>query len=130
MQLFESLVGEKRDPCVRDDAQDGGSEASVQRLHTFLLGDPHKDVHDVAVPVSGGGNKTAVGWFQAQTQKSPRASAGSSHLFGRDCHPGSHRVQWVGQHGGGGAGQRTGQESWERRKSSGGRDSNWKFLKM
>lgn len=63
VQLFESLVGEKCDPGVRDDTQDGGSEASVECLHTFLLGDPHKDVHDVAVPVSWGGNKTAVGQF-------------------------------------------------------------------
>lgn len=51
MQLLEGLVCEKCDPGIRDDTQDSGSEASVKGLHTFLLGDPHKDVHDVAVPV-------------------------------------------------------------------------------
>lgn len=51
VQLFEGLVGEKCDPCIWDDTQDSGSEASVEGLHTFLLGDPHKDMHDVAVPV-------------------------------------------------------------------------------
>lgn len=50
MQLLEGLVGEEGDASVWDDPQDGGSEASVQRLHSFLLGDPDKDVHDVAVP--------------------------------------------------------------------------------
>lgn len=57
MQLFESLICEKCDPCIWDDTQDGGSEASVKGLHTFLLGDPHKDVHDVAVPVRTRKNK-------------------------------------------------------------------------
>lgn len=51
VQLLEGLVCEECDPCIRDDTQDSGSEASVKGLHTFLLGDPHKDVHDVAVPV-------------------------------------------------------------------------------
>lgn len=51
VQLLEGLVCEKCDPCIWDDTQDSGSEASVEGLHTFLLGDPHKDVHDVAVPV-------------------------------------------------------------------------------
>lgn len=119
MQFFESLVGEERDPGIGDDAQDGGSEASVERLHAFLLGDPHKDVHDVAVPVLEAGNV----WSVSNANIPFAQSAGSSHLFGRDCHPGSHHVQWVGQHGGGGASQRTGQESWERRKSSGRADS-------
>lgn len=58
MQLFESLVGEERDSGIGDDAQDGGSEASVERLHAFFLGDPHKDVHDVAVPVYWGQETT------------------------------------------------------------------------
>lgn len=29
MQFFESFVSEERDPGIRDDAQDGGSKASV-----------------------------------------------------------------------------------------------------
>lgn len=121
MQLFESLVGEERDPGIGDDPQDGRSEASVERLHAFLLGDPHEDVHDVAVPVLGAGSVRSV---SNANRKIPFAqSAVSSHLFGRDCHPGSHHVQWVGQHCSGGASQRTGQESWKRRKSSGSGDS-------
>lgn len=51
MELFEGLICEKCDPCIWDDTQDSGGEASVKGLHTFLLGDPHKDMHDVAVPV-------------------------------------------------------------------------------
>lgn len=51
MKLFEGLICEKRDSCIWDDTQDSGSEASVKGPHTFLLGDPHKNMHDVAVPV-------------------------------------------------------------------------------
>lgn len=51
VQLLQGLICEKCDPCIWDDTQDSGGEASVKRLHTFLLGDPHEDVHDVAVPV-------------------------------------------------------------------------------
>lgn len=51
MQLFEGFIGEKGDPGVRDDPQDRGHEPPVKSLHTFLLGDPDEDVHDVAVPV-------------------------------------------------------------------------------
>lgn len=49
--FFEGFISEECDPCIWDDTQDGGSEASVQCLHTFFLGDPHKHVHDVTVPV-------------------------------------------------------------------------------
>lgn len=51
MQLFEGFICEKGDPGVRDDPQDRGHEPPVKSLHTFLLGDPDEDVHDVAVPV-------------------------------------------------------------------------------
>ena len=51
VKLFEGLICEKCDSCIWDDAQDRGSEASVKGLQTFLLGDPHKNMHDVAVPV-------------------------------------------------------------------------------
>lgn len=53
MQLFEGLIGKERDPCIWDNTQNGGGEASVKRPHTFFLGDPHKDVQDVTVPVAG-----------------------------------------------------------------------------
>lgn len=45
-------------------------------------------------------------------------SSGCSHFSGCDCHPGAHHVQRVGEHGSGGAGQRTSQEPRERRQSS------------
>lgn len=51
VQLFEGFICEKGDPSVRDDPQDGGCKPPVKSLHTFLLGDPHKNMHDVAVPV-------------------------------------------------------------------------------
>lgn len=51
VKLFEGLICEKRDSCIWDDTQDSGSEASVKGPHTFLLGDTHKNMHDVAVPV-------------------------------------------------------------------------------
>lgn len=50
-------------------------------------------------------------------------SGGCLHFFGCDCHPGSHHVQGVGQHRSSGAGQRAGQEAWERRQGSEARDT-------
>lgn len=50
VQLFEGFVCEKCDPRVRDDPQDGGHKPPVKSLHAFLLGDPYKNMHDVAVP--------------------------------------------------------------------------------
>lgn len=51
MEFFEGLVGKKCDPCIWDNAQDGGSETFIQCLYTFFLGDAYKDMHDVTVPV-------------------------------------------------------------------------------
>lgn len=51
MQLLEGFVCEKGDPGVGDDPQDRGHEPPVKSLHAFLLGDPDKNMHDVAVPV-------------------------------------------------------------------------------
>ena len=57
VQLLEALVGEEGDACVGDDPQDGGDEAAVERPQALLLGDPHKHVQDVAVPVGGFGGQ-------------------------------------------------------------------------
>jgi len=65
VQLLEGLVCEERDPGVRDDAHDGGGEASVEGPHALLLGDPHKHVHDVAVPVT----KTKHGTFTKEIMR-------------------------------------------------------------
>ena len=51
MHFLEGLVGEEADACVGHHAQDGGGEASVQRLQPLLPGDPSEHVHDVTVPV-------------------------------------------------------------------------------
>ena len=58
VQLFESFVREKCDPSIRDDPQNGGCKAPVKSLHTFFLGDPHKNMHDVAVPIQKRKEKT------------------------------------------------------------------------
>lgn len=52
MQLLEGLVCKEGDPCIWDNTQDCGSEASVKSPDAFLLRDPHKNMHDVAVPVA------------------------------------------------------------------------------
>lgn len=51
MKFLEGLISEECDAGVGDDAQNCRGKASVEGLKTFLLGNPHKDVHDVAVPV-------------------------------------------------------------------------------
>lgn len=58
VQFFEGFIREKRDPSVRDDPQNGGCEPPVKSLYTFLLGDPYKNMHDVAVPVQKEKKKT------------------------------------------------------------------------
>lgn len=119
VQLLEGLVGEERDPRVRDDAHDGGGEAAVERPDSLLLGDPHKDVHDVAVPVPRQIGVTVVrGIIQRLRALLRVGGSWDLHFSGRDGHPGSHHVQRIGEHRGGGAGQRARQEALERRQSS------------
>lgn len=50
MDLLQRLVGEEAEPGVRHNTQDGGGEASVQRLQPLFSGYPHKHVQNVAVP--------------------------------------------------------------------------------
>lgn len=49
--FLQRLVGEEAEPSVRHNTQDGGGEASVQRLQALFSGYPHKHVQNVAVPV-------------------------------------------------------------------------------
>ncbi len=50
MDFLERLVGEEAESGVRHDAEDGGSESSVERLQSFLTRDTDEHVHDVTVP--------------------------------------------------------------------------------
>ncbi len=50
MDFLERLVGEEAESCVRHDAEDGGSESSVERLQPLLTRDTDEHVQDVTVP--------------------------------------------------------------------------------
>lgn len=51
VDLLQCLVGEEAETSVRHNTQDGGGEASIQRLQPLFSGYPHKHMEDVAVPV-------------------------------------------------------------------------------
>lgn len=51
VDFLQRLVGEEAEPSVRHNTQDGGGEASIQRLQTLFSGYPHKHMQNVAVPV-------------------------------------------------------------------------------
>lgn len=50
VDFLERLVGEEAESCVRHDAEDGGSESSVERLQPLLTRDTDEHVQDVTVP--------------------------------------------------------------------------------
>lgn len=51
VDFLQRLVGEEAETSVRHDTQDGGGEASIQRLQTLFSGYPHKHMQNVAIPV-------------------------------------------------------------------------------
>lgn len=106
VDFLQRLVGEEAETSVRHNTQDGGGEASVERLQTLLSGYPHKHVENVAVPVSKQETKPHTLGHEPGSAAGLTVLSQASHLLGRDGHPGSNHVQRVGQHGCGGAGQR------------------------
>lgn len=63
VHFLQRLVGEEAEAGVGNHAQDGGGEASVERLQALLSRYPHKHVQNVTVPNTEGAHRSVKTLF-------------------------------------------------------------------